>query len=137
RWKDSSVIRKRTYPSERRSPFRSTGETRSSSTGARAPSHASGATSTPSALPGSIAGAEACDDPTRSYDRRARRSPRRFGMSGQARAVTRDVEPSTLHDLLEHPPRATIAFVDREGVDVLPVRARYRADTYRFGVRRD
>jgi hypothetical protein len=48
--------------------------------------------------------------------------------------VTRDVEPATLGDLLEHPPRATVAFIDREHVDVLPVRARCRADTYRFGV---
>ena len=50
------------------------------------------------------------------------------------RRVTRDVEPSTLKVLLEHPPRATLAFVDRNEVDVLPVRARFRADTYRFGV---
>jgi hypothetical protein len=51
-----------------------------------------------------------------------------------AHGVTRDVEPSSLKDLLEHPPRATVAFVDRDEPDVLPVRARYRADTYRFGV---
>jgi hypothetical protein len=51
-----------------------------------------------------------------------------------AHAVTRDVEPSTLNDLLEHPPRATIAFIDRQQVDVQPVRARHRGDTYRFGV---
>jgi hypothetical protein len=52
----------------------------------------------------------------------------------QVRAVTRDVEPSTLPDLLGHPPRATVAFVSQEKVEVLPVRARHRADTYRFGV---
>ena len=52
-------------------------------------------------------------------------------------AVTRDVDPSTLKDLLEHPPRATVAFIDRERVDILPVRARYHAETYRFGVRAD
>jgi hypothetical protein len=51
-----------------------------------------------------------------------------------AQRVTRDVEPSALKDLLEHPPRATVAFVDRDEADVLPVRARFRADTYRFGV---
>jgi hypothetical protein len=50
-----------------------------------------------------------------------------------ARRVTRDVEPSTLTDLLEHAPRATVAFIDRDRVDVLPVRARCGADTYRFG----
>jgi len=54
-----------------------------------------------------------------------------------AHAVTRDVDPSTLKDLLEHPPRATVAFIDREQVDLLPVRARCRAETYRFGVRSD
>jgi hypothetical protein len=51
-----------------------------------------------------------------------------------AHSVTRDVEPSTLKDLLEHPPRATIAFIERERADILPVRARCRADMYRFGV---
>lgn len=49
-------------------------------------------------------------------------------------AVTRDVDPLTLKDLIEHPPRATVAFIDRERVDILPVRARYHAETYRFGV---
>jgi len=58
------------------------------------------------------------------------RDPRRR----EARRVTRDVEPSALKDLLEHPPRATVAFVDRDAVEVLPVRARFRADTYQFGV---
>lgn len=48
--------------------------------------------------------------------------------------VTRDVEPSALADLLEHPPRATVAFIDRDEVDAVPVRARCRADTNRFGV---
>jgi hypothetical protein len=56
------------------------------------------------------------------------------GGRGEAHGVTRDVEPSTLGDLLEHPPRATVAFIDRDHVEVLPVRARWRADTYRFGV---
>jgi hypothetical protein len=51
-----------------------------------------------------------------------------------AHGVTRDVEPSTLRDLLERPPRATVALVDHDHADVLPVRARYRVDTYRFGV---
>jgi hypothetical protein len=48
--------------------------------------------------------------------------------------ITRDVEPSALRDLIERPPRATVAFIDRDRVEVLPVQARYRADTYRFGV---
>lgn len=48
--------------------------------------------------------------------------------------VTRDVELSAVGDLLQHPPRATVAFVERGAVDVLPARARCSADTYRFGV---
>jgi hypothetical protein len=52
-------------------------------------------------------------------------------------AVTRDVDPSSLEDLRAHPPRATVAFVDRDEPIVLPVRARYRADTYEFGVPAD
>ncbi|HEU5195470.1 MAG TPA: hypothetical protein VFW70_12080 [Methylomirabilota bacterium] len=48
--------------------------------------------------------------------------------------VTRDVEPSALEDLIERPPRATVAFVQGDQVDVVPVRARCRAETYRFGV---
>lgn len=52
----------------------------------------------------------------------------------EAPRATRDVEPSALTDLLEHPPRAAVAFVDRDEVDVLPVQARCRADTYCFGV---
>ena len=47
--------------------------------------------------------------------------------------VIRDVEPSALKDLLEHPLRATVAFVADEQVDVVPVRARCHAETYRFG----
>ncbi|HWC05509.1 MAG TPA: hypothetical protein VHF87_22370 [Methylomirabilota bacterium] len=53
---------------------------------------------------------------------------------GEARRVTRDVEPSVLGDLLERPPRATVAYVDGDEIDVLPVRARARADAYGFGV---
>jgi len=50
--------------------------------------------------------------------------------------VTRDVEPDALRDLLEHPPRATVAFV-RDGVpDVLPARA-HLGGTHRFAVAAD
>lgn len=48
--------------------------------------------------------------------------------------MTRDVEPAALRDLLEHPARATVAFVDRGAVDLLPVRARGGAGRHRFGV---
>lgn len=50
------------------------------------------------------------------------------------RGVTRDVDPAVLDDLRQQPPRATVAFVDRDQVEVLPVRARYAGDTYRFGI---
>jgi hypothetical protein len=54
-----------------------------------------------------------------------------------ARSVTRDVEPSSMSDVLVHPPRATVAFVDRHEAAVVPARARHHAGTYRFGVRPD
>jgi hypothetical protein len=48
--------------------------------------------------------------------------------------VTRDVEPSAVRDLLDDPPRATVGFVERGAVEVLPVRACFGADPHRFGV---
>jgi len=51
--------------------------------------------------------------------------------------VTRDVEPSVLHDLLEKAPRATVAFVDHDEVDLLPARTGLLNGTYRFGVSAD
>jgi hypothetical protein len=52
-----------------------------------------------------------------------------------AQRVTRDVELSAVPDLLKTPPRATVAHVQDEEVDVLPVRAHCAADVYAFGVR--
>ena len=49
-------------------------------------------------------------------------------------SVTRDVEPSAVRDLFEDPPRATVAFVEREAVDLVPVQACYRGGTHVFGV---
>ncbi|MFI5394612.1 MAG: hypothetical protein ACHQ9S_03680 [Candidatus Binatia bacterium] len=51
--------------------------------------------------------------------------------------VTRDVDVSAVRDLLESPPRATVAFVHDGTVDVLPARARCSADTHQFGVASD
>ncbi|HXQ21944.1 MAG TPA: hypothetical protein VN812_09745 [Candidatus Acidoferrales bacterium] len=48
--------------------------------------------------------------------------------------VTRDVSVLALRDLLEHPPRATVAFMDGGAVDLLPARARCTAETHQFGV---
>ena len=48
--------------------------------------------------------------------------------------VIRDVDPAALQDLRDSPPRASVAFVDGEAVDVLPARARVSADVYQFGV---
>jgi hypothetical protein len=50
--------------------------------------------------------------------------------------VTRDVEPEALRDLLEHPPRATVAFVHDGGPDALPARA-HLVDAPRFAVAAD
>jgi hypothetical protein len=50
------------------------------------------------------------------------------------RRVTRDVEVSAVRDLLDHPPRATVAFVEGEAVTLLPVRARHRTGAYQFGI---
>jgi len=50
------------------------------------------------------------------------------------RRVTRDVDVAALSDLRDHPPRASVAFVDGAAVDLLPARARCSADTYQFAV---
>jgi len=65
-----------------------------------------------------------------------------IGVSGATgtfaeKRVIRDVDPAAVGDLLDHPPRATVAFVDRGVVDLLPVRVRCGADSYRFGVAAD
>src|SRR5262245_4476778 len=51
------------------------------------------------------------------------------------RPVTRDVEPTAVRDLLDEPLRATVAFVERGAVELLPVRARIMGDTHLFAVR--
>ncbi|MBI1816148.1 MAG: hypothetical protein HYR72_14315 [Deltaproteobacteria bacterium] len=51
--------------------------------------------------------------------------------------VTRDVEPAVLNDLRDGPARASVAFVDSGAVDVVPARARCRADVYQLGVSAD
>jgi hypothetical protein len=50
--------------------------------------------------------------------------------------VTRDVEAEALRDLLEHPPRATVAFVHDGGPDALPARA-HLTGAPRFAVAAD
>ena len=54
-----------------------------------------------------------------------------------AQHVTRDVEVSAVGDLLEHPPRATVAFVEGGAVEILPASARFTANAHLFGVRAD
>ena len=51
--------------------------------------------------------------------------------------VTRDVEPEALRDLVTHPPRATVAFMDDGGPELLPARARLDVTPHRFGVAAD
>lgn len=48
--------------------------------------------------------------------------------------VTRDVAVSAVRDLLTHPPRATVAFVNGDAVDLLPARFHFSADTHCFGI---
>ena len=54
-----------------------------------------------------------------------------------AQHVTRDVEVAAVGDLLEHPPRATVAFVTGSAVDLLPANARFRGNAHLFGVQAD
>jgi len=50
------------------------------------------------------------------------------------RHVTRDVAVAAVRDLTEQPPRATVAFVERDAVDLLPARARFAGERYLFGL---
>lgn len=54
--------------------------------------------------------------------------------SDSQKHVTRDVAVSAVRDLLKHPPRATVAFVNGDAVDLLPARFHFSADTHCFGV---
>ena len=49
-------------------------------------------------------------------------------------AVTRDVALDAVGDLLAHPPRASVTYVDDDGVAVVPVRARFVDDRPLVGV---
>jgi hypothetical protein len=44
------------------------------------------------------------------------------------------VAPSAMQRLLDDPPRGTVAFVERDAVELLPARTRTRGDAYEFGV---
>ncbi len=48
--------------------------------------------------------------------------------------VTRAVQPEDLRDLLEHPPRATLAFVGEGRIDAVPVALRLEAGRYLVGL---
>jgi hypothetical protein len=54
-----------------------------------------------------------------------------------ARHVTRDVDPVAVRDLLDQPPRTTVAFVDGGSAAVLPARAQVDADRCLFAVAAD
>ena len=51
-----------------------------------------------------------------------------------ASRVTRDVAPERLRELVDRPPRATVAFVRAGVADLLPARARMRGDRHLFAV---
>ena len=55
-------------------------------------------------------------------------------MGGAGKRVTRDVEPAAIRQLLGDPPRATLAFLAAEAIELLPARARCDAGVYLFGV---
>lgn len=57
--------------------------------------------------------------------------------SSPALRITRDVDPAGVRDLLDHPPRATVAFVDGGGAAVLPARAHLDGDRRLFAVAAD
>jgi hypothetical protein len=61
----------------------------------------------------------------------------RWGGKGRARLerVGRDVDPAAVADLLERPPRATVAFVHGDEVEALPALARWRGGVHGFAVR--
>jgi hypothetical protein len=48
--------------------------------------------------------------------------------------VTRDVDPSALRDLIDDPPRATVAFIEREAAELLPVKVVARRGLHLFGI---
>ncbi len=48
--------------------------------------------------------------------------------------VTRDVALGELSDLLARPPRASVTFIDGDGVVIAPVRARFVGDQPRVGL---
>jgi hypothetical protein len=54
-----------------------------------------------------------------------------------ARRITRDVDPSAVRDLLDQPPRATVAFVEGGRAAVLPVRTEVDADRRLFAIAAD
>jgi hypothetical protein len=49
---------------------------------------------------------------------------------GAVTRVTRDVEPAAVRQLLDDLPRATVAFLDAEAVELLPARARCDAGVH-------
>jgi hypothetical protein len=53
--------------------------------------------------------------------------------TGNAR-VTRDVEPAAVHDLLDDPPRAALAFIENDAASVVPAHAVFVEDKYFFAI---
>lgn len=56
------------------------------------------------------------------------------GVVGDPVAVTRDVDPSAVWDLVERPPRATLAFVAADVADAVPVATRFVDGVHLVGV---
>lgn len=58
-------------------------------------------------------------------------------MGPAVKRVTRAVRPEDLRGLLEHPPRATLAFVRDAAIQAIPVAFNYDAGRYLVGLPRD
>ncbi len=54
--------------------------------------------------------------------------------TASVRRVTREVDPAAVRDLLDRPPRATVAFVVGGAADLVPARARADGDRHLFAV---
>ena len=54
-----------------------------------------------------------------------------------ARRITRDVDPVAVRDLLDRPPRATVAFVESGHAALLPARVQIEADRRLFAIMGD
>ena len=58
-------------------------------------------------------------------------------MGPAVKRITRAVQPEDLRELLEHPPRATLAFVRGPAIQAVPVAFQFHAGRYLVGLPED